>query len=543
MNTRSRIAQSPQLTPCFTVAPLLAFQSLDDLLPDQREVVERHLPTCTACQSVRREFEALQALLEHAAREAPAELTDLLSRSALAGLHAQITLSPPPGVPPALQQLWADEDRHRGSPSGGVILTSARRGAASLSPTRGPTREPTQPSYSQAEGDDISSSQASFTSSLLRPDSPAEEIEASYSPGVAFSLTRAYACLKAHREVEALAIVEPLRMAPMSARQLMRVWYVMGHACAAHGAYLQSLSHLDEALDQAGMIQDIGAVAELAYLRGSVHGAIQEFGPAADDLRTALDALSALATDAVSIDPGFELDVLVPLASFAFVTACYDEAAEYIARARRLLRGIAGYELQAAGIEWVEALLYRWSGQPEMALRNALHAAECYLRPQLAAEPLARARIFTVVADCALDVAESLPRQPHFARDRLIGLARPYTVYAVKTARDSAHAAGPEDETVHALTLLTRARFDRLASRDNDRKAMIEYVVRIATHIGDRPLLAQAYTALGHELAASGDAEPALGCYRLALDVQRTGDADALAVWARRGLLRAAEGV
>lgn len=539
MNTHSRIAQSPQLTPCFTVAPLLAFQSLDDLLPDQREVVERHLPTCTACQSVRREFEALQALLEHAAREAPAELTDLLSRSALAGLHAQITLSPPPGVPPALQQLWADEDRRRGSLSGGVILTGARLGAASLSPPR----EPAPLSSPRAEGGDISDTQASFTSSLLRPDSPAEEIEASYSPGVAFSLTRAYVCLKAHREVEALAIVEPLLMAPMSARQLMRVWYVMGHAFAAYRAYDKSLACLDEALEQATILQDIGTVAALAYLRGSVHGAIQQFGPAASDLKIALDALSALATDAVSIDPGFELDVLVLLASFAFVTACYDETAEYIARARRLLRGIAGHELQAAGIEWVEALLYRWSGQPEMALRNALHAAECYLRPQLAAEPLARARIFTVVADCALDVAESLPRQPHFARDRLIGLARPYAVYAVKAARDSAHAAGPEDETVHALTLLTRARFDRLASRDNDRKAMIEFVVRTATHIGDRPLLAQAYTALGHELAASGDAEPALGCYRLALDVQRTGDADALAVWARRGLLRAAEGV
>lgn len=542
MNPRRNTAQASQPLPCPIILPLLAAQSLDELAPDQRELVERHLPHCAACRNARREYEALHAMLDLVARESPADLTGLLSREALSGLYAQITASPPPDVPPALQQLWDDEDRRRGTAAGGIIPSSA--GATGEPPTKLLQWSEGQPDAPTSYGEGSSSpgaGAATFASSLRQPDAASWRSEASYSLEVAAQLTRAYACLKRNRTVEALAMMEPLQMARMSARQMMRLWYVMGHAYAAHSAYDKALAYLDEALVQAGLLEDLGAVAELAYLRGSVHGAIQQFAAAADDLRLALESLQALASDAESADPDFELAVLVPLASFTFVTACYDEVAGYITRARRLIRLTAGHALQAAAVEWVEALLYRWSGQPELALRNALQAAECYLQPQLAAEPLARARIFTVVADCALDVAESLPQQPHFARDRLIGLARPYAIFAVKTARDAENAQEPENETVHGLTLLTRARYDRLAGREHDRPAMIEHVVRTATHIGDKPLLAQAYTALGHEFAARGDAEPARNCYRRALDVQRTGDAVALAVWARRGLLREAE--
>lgn len=542
MDPRSDAACVPNRTPCPNMVPLLAAPSLDDLLPDQRELLERHVSSCESCRDTRREYEVMHAMFDLVAREAPAELADLLSRNVLAQLHAQITATPPPGVPPALQRLWAEEDQRRTPPhAGGFILT----GAMSEPPS-----EVLQ--LSQRWSDMSTSHQARESASIERrvissldwPDTPHESTDRSYSPEVARQLVRAYICLKQKRTIEALTLMQPVQALPMSARQLMRVWYVMAQGWAAGAAYNDALPYLDEALAQACLLEDLGALTELAYLRGEIHGAILEFGLAAGDLKMALEALRALSSEAESADPDMELNILVPLSSYAFVTACYDEAAQYIAQARRLIRLTPGHTLEAAAIEWVEALLYRWSGQPELALRNALQAAACYLQPQIAATPLARARIFTVVADCALDLAESLPPQPHFARDSLIGLARPYAVFAVKTARDTENAQSPENEAVHGLTMLTRARYDRIAHRahrTHDRTATIERVVRSATHLGDKQLLAQAYTALGHEFAAHGDAEPALNCYRQALDVQSTGDAAALAVWARRGLLRAAE--
>lgn len=544
MDPRSDIACLPNRTPCPNMVPLLAAPSLDDLLPDQREVLERHLPTCEGCQNARREYEVLHAMFDLVAREAPTELTDLLSRSVLSQLHAQITASPPPGVPPALQRLWAEEDQRRPLAARGNMLTGS-----SIAPSgpayaaHGATNAP-GPAAVDTERQAAGSSdrgESFLDSSLLRPDTAAEHAEASYSSEVAAQLIRAYTYLKQHRTIEAITLMKPVQRIPMSARQLMRVWYVMAHALAASSAYDSALPYLDEALAQACLLDDLGALAALAYLRGSVHGAILEFGLAADDLRMALESLRTRSSEAGSADPDMELEILVQLSSFAFVTACYDETAQYISQARRLIRLTSGHALEAAAIEWVEALLYRWSGQPELALRNALQAAACYLQPQLAATPLRRARIFTVVADCALDLAESLPQQPHFARDSLIGLARPYAVFAVKTARDAENAQNAENKAVHGLTLLTRTRYERLAHRAHERTSTIEYVVRTATHIGDKSLLAQAYTALGHEFAAHGDAEPALNCYRQALDVQSAGDAVALAVWARRGLLRAAE--
>jgi tetratricopeptide (TPR) repeat protein len=538
MDLRSNIMYTLQLAPCPIVAPLLAAQSLDDLLPDQRELVGRHLSQCEACQNTRREYEALQAMLNLVALQAPEELTDLLSRSALSGLYAKITASPPPALPPALQQLWADEDR-RNSTSSGIMLTGITNEPSPerlrISEKRPETASPHQ------EGLGTSHMTVTFVSSLRWPDARTETAEPSHSPEVASRLARAYACLKSNRTVEALAVIEPLLAVSMSARQLMRVWYVMGHAYAAHSVYDKALAFLDEAVAQASQLQDLGAMAELAYLRGSIYGAIQEFGLAVGDLRMSLESLHALMPDADSADPDFELGVLVLLASFAFVTACYDEAAQYISHARKLIRLTPGATLQAASIEWVEALLYRWSGQPDLALRNALQAAECFLQPHGDVEPLSRARIFSVVADCALDVAESLPQQPHFARDRLIDLARPYAIFAVRSARSALSPQSTESEAVQGLTLLTRARFDRLAHYEHNHSTMIESVVRTATHIGDKPLLAQAYTALGHEFAAHGDTGPALNCYRQALGVQGIEDAAALAVWARRGLLHAAE--
>src|SRR5579864_9289838 len=107
MDPRSDTACVPNRMPCPNMVPLLAAPSLDDLLPDQRELLERHLASCEGCRATRREYEVMHAMFDLVSREAPAELTDLLSRNALAQLHAQITATPPPGLPPALQPLWA----------------------------------------------------------------------------------------------------------------------------------------------------------------------------------------------------------------------------------------------------------------------------------------------------------------------------------------------------------------------------------------------------------------------------------------------------
>lgn len=531
---------------------LLTVSSFDTLMPDERAKLLEHLDSCAYCRQVRFEYETIDALMHLIAREAPAEVARLLSEEAAEGVRSHFVPAipePPDGLPPALLALWEEEDQQAA-----VQQTAPATEQSSSAPPL--ARETTPPPLAlppasppklvaanapRARARRLSEPVRRLFSLLHTPDHPDEAVHFSYSPEIAGRLVTSYQYLKLNRFFDAYATLYPLQGHAMSRLQRLRMWYALAHASAGTEAYGRALAFLDEALGQASLLGDVAACAELAYLRGSINGALQNFGDAVGDLLQASRALRSLTSTAESADPDLEVSVLLPLASFSFLIARFEDVQEYLVLARRLLPLVDQSSLHSATIEWLTSLLYRWSGQPPEALRAAMAAAEAYLRPELRAVPLLQARILAVTADCALDIAESLPGGPGSDRDAILSLARRYAVRGVKLALDARGGQTGETEAVHALTLLTKARFERMAHRPSDRVALYNRVIHTAETLGDTPLLTQALTALGDEWAEQGEASKSLTFYRQALNLQAGGDAPALSAVARRKLLLAAE--
>ena len=371
-------------------------------------------------------------------------------------------------------------------------------------------------------------------SSLDVPDDLRSRGEPGHADTVAAILMIAYGCLKLRLYRKACACVTHCLARPMSYRQRMRVFYVLAMSAVGERDLSAAAIFLDEALGLAIRLDDLGACAELAYLHASVSSERQEFGVAADYCDVSLEALHMLGDSANGpVDAAFELDVLVGLSVHDFLRGRYDTSMACVAEARRLIPLAPKRPLPAAAIEWMAALLDRWRGDLSGALRHAMAASEVYAGSGALSLD---ARIQSVVADIALDLAESFPTDgPHHARDAFVELASPYAKRAVQLAREAQSAA---DE---GLSLLTRARYRRARGRNTEGIPTIEAVAHQADQLGDVPLLGQAHTALGNELAARGETEAALNCYRTALDVLARSDASAMAVWPRRALLRASE--
>jgi hypothetical protein len=198
-----------------------------------------------------------------------------------------------------------------------------------------------------------------------------------------------------------------------------------------------------------------------------------------------------------------------------------------------------------AGIEWLTALRFRWTGEPGRALQHAMLASEVYARLE---QSQLLGRIAIIIADIALDLAEATADTdaidigdalPQHALTRAqcayTSLAEPYIHLALTTLPQENDPAG------ESLAKLTQVRFARVTRQLTPRIATIEQVAQVARRRDDLLLLAQAQTALGDEFQLHGEVESALTCYRSTLDTLQASEAPAMGIRARRQLLRAAE--
>lgn len=194
---------------------------------------------------------------------------------------------------------------------------------------------------------------------------------------------------------------------------------------------------------------------------------------------------------------------------------------------------------RSAEISWVKALVHRWSGRPEVALRHAMAAAEEYSAlNQLSS----LGRIATVVADTALDLVESfgasaMPQTMSLPQQLYAALAKPYVVLAMDTLQKKG-----DDPIGVMLATLTQARLERITHQDTERLAKIAEVITFALKQANPEILSMAQTTLGDEFRACGETEQSLVCYRLALDTLRATEYPVIGIWAKRRLLQAAEG-
>ncbi|MGZ3678570.1 MAG: hypothetical protein ACXWQR_08370 [Ktedonobacterales bacterium] len=327
----------------------------------------------------------------------------------------------------------------------------------------------------------------------------------------------------------------------MSHRQLMLVHYLMGSVFVKRdGDYSSGFDHFVTASDLAHQIRDAVAIVELANLAGLAARAMLRYRDAAECHEHGLYLLRDMPLPRLTSSTALslEVDLLTALAADAFGLGAYMQAQHHLEEAHMLLSDKSNYGLEAATIDWYEALLLRWQGRPEQALNAALQASEGYVR--LAASPAAKLafdRLSPVIADIALDLAESRFADGYERdRDQYVALARPHMMKAIHLANEVQDLPG------WGLAELTRIRFERVAGcADDGRVAAVENVIKIARRLDDVALLGQAQTALGHELASRGRKEQARTRYRKALDVLQYSEVPAMGTWARRALLNDSE--
>lgn len=569
LNESDTLDPPPSLVaPCAGWERLVATLDLEDLSLDERDALMAHLAACDSCRSARLMYLIVDELFVRSASESLSDALDALSPIALAALGARLRaeaslqddsplFSPellkvwgaealrmippellaswdreaPCSLPPELQALMDDEEQ----------AAEAQKPAANDVPS-----EPHSSLFSQifmsSPAHESPSPVPRIRSALDVPDDAQTHTDPTYSPVMAQLLTEAYVAIKQGRYTHAMRLAQNHINGSMAARQRMRKFYVLALASSAVSAYQDAMNWLDEAEDIACDLGDVGALAELAYHSGVVNGAVQNCGAAAEYFDIALDSIHTLSEEGEPVDPSFELHTLTLLAHYLFVLGKYELVTDHIAEARRLVQLVPESQLQAASIEWLAALLYRWSGQPDRALRYALAAAKVYSDFAPGAGTVHDAKLRSVVAECALDIAESLAanEQPDQCQV-FVRLARPYVQQSLAIARNTLSASDAESEAVTGLLLLTSFRFERLAGERENHTAKYEQIERVGRKIGDSSLLCQTYTALGQEMAWRGERESSLYCYRRAVDAQSRGDAVVWGVWARRGLLLDAE--
>lgn len=370
--------------------------------------------------------------------------------------------------------------------------------------------------------------------SLRRPDHYTWHSQPSYSPVVGQALTGAYLSIHLSKNdvngyIRACAEIEPLLHTPMSRQQYLHVAYVLALAHSAVGSYSSSAEWLDQALEDAVDLDDTGAMVDLLYLRGAINRAISHLREATDDYQDCVSILDHL-SEHDPVDPVLMLDLQTQLAGFEFFLGRSEAVEDHLSRARSLIPFTSESVLAAANIEWIQAHLFRLTGQPERALRHALASADVYARYGGSASIV---RIQTLVADVTLDLANAMP----FGIDRraLSNLALSHQRIATQLANDSSDEAG------QGLALLSYARYSQMVAKNEDRIATIERVARMAQHLNDDGLLAQSFTTLGNEFAASGNQQAATALYRQVLQLLDGSDMPVLAVFANRALLQAQE--
>lgn len=302
-----------------------------------------------------------------------------------------------------------------------------------------------------------------------------------------------------------------LIQAPLGAHQRERVCYLLGSAQAADRNYDAALRYLDEALALAEELDEQGDCVEILIVHASVKRALGLLTQAAADLNSCLAIWSDHArehgtdvTDCVDADQ--YLQVLTTLAGYEYFQMHFARARELIAQARSVLP-LHGSHEHVAMLDWNEALLARTQHLQAEAYAHAQHALRYFKH---AGNPLSLVRLYSLVAQTAMDYAETIAEGRR--RDALV---RNGAIKRLKAGMEVAYQA--DDRNGICLLTLALARAERLLRQTTDRVAEIESIIASAREIEDVALLTSAYTALGDEYAAQERHAEALQSYRHAI--------------------------
>jgi tetratricopeptide (TPR) repeat protein len=377
-----------------------------------------------------------------------------------------------------------------------------------------------------------------LNSPLFLPDRPEWRFEPDYSLTASAALREAYTLLahaSAHASSQAVPwsqvheTLSPVVTQRMSRPQHRNVYFLLGMTQASLNRYDEALASLENACALSVELEDVTAIADISFLCGCLTRDQLHLSTATHYFEVSVTAFAQLPDpfQPESADKAF--NTWIQLAFVSFYQAHFDETATHLEKARQLLPRTSLQSQGRADIQWIEALLSRWRGDRENGLRQAQAFAEVIA--QQAAPPTV-VRAWLLVADLALDCAESFLPDMRRATTPFVTLATPYIRDALSLARSAQDFAGL------GLALLADARLSRVEGRDSPRVETIEHVFDMARQIGDIALLAQAHTALGDEFRFAGEKDAAVACYRTSLAALEPSDITALGVWPRQAMLR-----
>lgn len=361
--------------------------------------------------------------------------------------------------------------------------------------------------------------------------------EADYNPDIATSLRTAYQLLaKDHNTVGAYLMaydsVSAHFDATMSGQQRLRILFVAALALAANNPPSPALPIIDEALELALALDVEQAQEDLLFLRAAVNHSILQVPDAVEDSRLCLDLITELSVtrELTPTELDTQLEAYLQLAQSEFLLGHYDRTEQLLDQAAALIPRVQDNVKAPSMVAWTRALLLRWRGQYELALTQAMDAADDYTRY---GPPGMASRIQGVVGEIALDLAERCQHnEKPLAVAAFLAVAEPYIVRAVELAAASDYGSS------ETMALITRARLSLLRGEEQDRTALLEMLAQRAAEYQDMAVVAQAYTQLGREKEAMGDIPVAKHWYQRALAVLKEFQTEALGIWAQRALWR-----
>lgn len=541
---------------CGQFAPMLPLLRVRWLNTDEEYYLREHLADCAWCRGLLAGYDVVTDALERYVTAYPSDWECRISEAAYAetgGIPYSVespadALDPLSGataseaVAPALDEKASSVEEGIADSDGDLPHSPRPDQAAGRGARRSDT---TSAGGRNQHADDRRSASRVQRTGAVRSwlDTPAEPAEMP-SPGdsaeVGRALSRCYVAIKVGQYHQARIIAESAAHVAMSRRQQIRVWYVLAMAATGLGDPTLALGFLDQALDSLGgrpvdalPWDDLSVCAALAYLRAAASLELQRYDESAEYYSLALEALRALSPEHSRENADLELEILTQMGYHDFAAADFVQCERRVEAARRLLPTAAASPLQGAAVEWIATLLDRWRGDSWPALGRALATLEAYAA---AGPSKSLGRIQTVVADIALDLAETLPQDP------LISARAEFLTLAARHADNAIQLADACGDTPGAgIARLAHIRWSRLASRNEDRRKAIAAVEATARRLDDRPLLGQALTAMAGELLDRDLPDAAGACFRDAITTLSASRAPALAVWARRALLRASE--
>ncbi len=371
-------------------------------------------------------------------------------------------------------------------------------------------------------------------SRLEASDDERDQHDSAYSSVAVEIISGAYSAIRANDFDTAETLIQPLIGVQMAPMQRARILYIRALIACHRSNDRETLQYVDEALDIALTLEELGAVASLTRLGALALHNMQQFDSSAQYYAIALDAINTQ-EEMGTADPLAHFDVLDGLASASFLLGNYAESQRYLRAARRIPLPGVKHEKRAAGLEWTWSLLAQWRNDHYRALEHASAAMRVYMEH---GHPIEQARLSSRFADILLDLAlsplmlDSTPIERNtLPRDRLLTMIEPHILRALGTS------VAQHDRAGEGIALLMYARFQLASGHSDDSLVAIATSESIAIQLHDAPLLAQTTTIRGETFLARGEHDAALSSFAATLDILRKSDAKAYTMRARRAIL------